>query len=90
MTAPTPLTLPERALTIAQMVAAEFETHRPHVRREFAAELADAFRKLKVPGDDPRDKAFSRAVELCASMAEQLADVPGTAAQARPRALAED
>lgn len=73
------LNLPEDAVKIAALVAAEFAKHKVHARREFAGELAAKFRELKYssdPDDDPRVRAFNRACEVCAVLTEQLADLP--------------
>src|SRR5690606_9572204 len=57
------LNLPEDAVKIAALVAAEFAKHKVHARREFAGELAANFRELKYsnPDDDPRVRAYNRA-----------------------------
>lgn len=80
MPVPEPLVLPERALTIAGLVAVEFEAHREHVRRqarrEFAAELAVAFRDARPEGDDALVRGVGRGIEVCVLLAEILADLP--------------
>jgi|GEM_PF-3009234 len=76
MTTPEPLRLPDEALHIARLVAAEFDRHREHVRREFAAEAAAKIRELKMTttGGDGRVAVFNRAVEACARVVERLAE----------------
>lgn len=76
MATPEPLRLPDEALHIARLVAAEFDRHREHVRREFAAEAAAKIRELKMTttGGDGRVTVFNRAVEACARVVERLAE----------------
>ncbi|GAA3417675.1 hypothetical protein [Streptosporangium vulgare] len=62
----TTLTLPERAVSVAEIVAREFASHEAHTRHRFAQDLVEMILGLRSSFTAPDDK---KCVDLIESMA---------------------